>query len=518
MVYWIFLGLVILLTGCAALPDDKDRPVSLAFRDGRDTNLGQLIEATHIQNPTQSGFLIHDTGRQAFTQRLALVELAEQAIDAQYYIWNSDISGRLLAERLIRAADRGVRIRLLLDDFSVGDRDRALSALNAHSQIEVRVYNPFQRHLGSGIGRWVNFLAEFSRLNRRMHNKTFTVDNSVAIVGGRNIGDEYFDLHSALNFRDRDLLAVGPIVDRVNDNFDAYWNSRWVYPIAELTEPPKADEAQTLYQQLREQVAERMPLAYPVPSDQRSARVLLTQELSQLVWAEAELVFDRPDKPDDPTVLPANQNVGRQLFELANATRRELLLESAYLVPRPAASELFTTLHDHGVKIRALTNSLASNDVLPNHAGYARVRPLLLKEDVELFELRPDAASCRQVLGDPAYCDGDSLFSLHAKSVVFDRAVLYVGSFNLNQRSVYFNSETALIVHSPELAGRVADAIEENMAPENSWRVMLDDQGDLVWITQENGVEQIIYGDPEVSAWRRFKADFISLFPLEKYF
>jgi putative cardiolipin synthase len=410
-----------------------------------------------------------------------------------------------------------VKVRLLLDDFNVGDRDQALLALDAHPNIELRVYNPFAQGARGGAGRWLDFIGDFSRLNRRMHNKTFVADASVAIVGGRNIGDEYFDLAEELNFRDRDLLATGPIVARVSANFDAYWNSDHAYPITALADAPAEDTLQTLSRQLEQQIAAAPPLPYLLPENAKAARAVLDNTLAQLVWAEAELVFDQPDKPDDPQTVSANDHVGRKLLELADGVRHELLIESAYLVLAEPANDLIGGLKQRGASVRALTNSLASNDVGPNHAAYIRARQGILQSGAELYELRPDAASCLQLIGSAERCNEDTVFSLHAKSVVFDREILYVGSFNLNQRSVYLNSETALIVHSPQLAQQVAATIEQNMQPQNSWQVVLDEQGRTVWITQQDGHEVRSYQEPAQSGWKRFKADFIALFPLEKY-
>ena len=511
----IICFVAILCVGCTRLPVNNGFPISTALSSSADTTLGQLLTPLSGQQPELSGFLVLDSGQQALAQRLALTELAERSLDAQYYIWNSDHSGRLLVERLRRAADRGVRVRLLLDDFNVGDRDRQLLALDSHAQIEVRVYNPFHQHL-RGSGRWLNLITEFSRLNRRMHNKTFIADGSAAIVGGRNIGDEYFDLDAELNFRDRDMLAVGPIIKRVGDNFDAYWNSRWAYPVSTLVDPLTAEVVEALQQQLQTRLSQSSPMPYAIPDGPDDAHAYFSAELTKLVWAKAELIFDLPDKPDDPLARPAEQNVARRLLELAHNTQQELLVESAYLVTGETSLELLRTLHDRGVRVRALTNSLASNDVVANHAAYIRARPNLLQQGVELYELRPDAPSCRRLVHEQDLCE-QAVFSLHAKSMVFDREILYVGSFNINQRSVYLNSETALIVYSPDLARQVASDIEENLTLKNSWQVTLDQQDNLNWTTERKIGKQRSEYEPEVSAWLRFKAGLIASFPLEKY-
>ena len=312
------------------------------------------------------------------------------------------------------------------------------------------------------------------------------------------------------------MLAVGLIVERIGDNFDAYWNSPQAYPVSALAQALTAEEIRALWQQLQNQLARAAPVPYVIPDSQDDAQAYLRSELAGLVWARAELVFDLPGKPDDPLVLPAEQNVAKRLFELSAATERELLIESAYMVTGEYALDLLKTLQQRGVKVRALTNSLVSNDVVANHAAYVRSRPGLLQHGVELYELRPDALSCQRLLREQAQCE-QAVFSLHSKSMVFDREILYVGSFNINQRSVYLNSETALIIYSPELAQQVADDIGENLTLHNSWRVTLNQRDELEWVTDYNGQARRSQQEPASDGWQRFKAGFIAFFPFEKY-
>ena len=223
--------MILSIGACAGLPTDVERPLSHAYKEPQKTALGQLVAPQQAKHPvTQSGFYILDTGRQAFVERLALIEAAEKSIDAQYFIWNSDLSGRYMAYRILAAADRGVRVRLLLDDVNIKGRDEVIAAFSSHPGIDVRIYNPFAER--KGVRKWMKALSEFSRINRRMHNKTFVVDGAFGIVGGRNIGNEYFDMAAerGMNFRDRDILAAGPVVEQISSNFDVYWNSSWAHP------------------------------------------------------------------------------------------------------------------------------------------------------------------------------------------------------------------------------------------------------------------------------------------------
>ncbi len=507
------------ITGCAALPTNFDRPHSTAFDRPVETALGRLFAPAIEQNRPESGFLVVDTGEEAFSQRAMLADAAERSIDAQYYIWNSDTMGKLMAERMLRAAERGVRVRVLLDDLSVGDRDPQLLALNAHPNIEVRVFNPFTEEARFGLQKWLVFLFDFGRLNRRMHNKIYVVDGVAAIVGGRNIGDEYFDASEKLNFRDRDLLAVGPVVEQVSESFDAYWNHHWAYPIDVVSNRrPQPDALETAHADLLAFGAQPPALPYPhPPRDIATIRRRLSGLREDLIWANAELVYDWPLKLDTDFQLTPEDRVAWRLGQLVESSRDEILIESAYFVPGDLLLSTMGERHSQGITWRALTNSLASNDVLLNHAGYARRRKAIIEQGVELYELRPDAASCYSLV-NRQLCAAGAVFGLHSKSAVFDRSIVFVGSFNVNLRSAFLNSETILIVHSPELARQIAASIEENLKPENSWRVTLGADGRLQWGFSIDGFKDETNREPRTGFWTRFKSSFIALFPFEQYY
>jgi putative cardiolipin synthase len=503
----------LLAGGCASLPPNGNKPVSRAFDQAEETALGRALSAAYAAHPGRSGFEILDTGRQALQARLALIEAAQRSLDLQYYIWNSDASGSYMARRVLLAADRGVRVRLLLDDVNVGGRDPILAALDVHPLIEVRIFNPNAGR--DGPGKTLSLLGDLQRLNRRMHNKTFVADGAAGIVGGRNIGDEYFDLHAESNFRDRDLLAVGPIVREISANFDVYWNSPLAYPVSALQgerlEPEGIGPALV---RARERAGDATALREAPPGNAPAGLARIGELLPLLIWAEAELVYD-PPMPED-AAGNAPKATARALGAVVQAARREVLVESAYLILGEPQLDNVRALTARGVAVRALTNSLATNDLTANHAGYARTRRRMLESGMELFEFRPDATSCRDLVGDAGRCGAGKAFALHAKSVVIDREVLYVGSFNVNLRSVYFNSETVLIVRSPELAAQVAGAVEVDMRPGNSWRVLLDGDGRLAWDPGEGNA--VLRHEPDTSWWRRFKVKVIGLLPLEKYY
>ena len=511
----LVLFLFALTTACSTLPTDVPVEASSAFVSGGETSLGRLFDKPVRAHPGKSGVEILDTGRDALLLRLAAIAMAERAIDLQYYIWNSDYAGRQMADRVLQAADRGVRVRLLLDDFGAGDKDAPLSAMDAHPNIEVRIYNPNANRRGPI--KWLALLGEFGRLNQRMHNKSFIVDGSVAIVGGRNIGDEYFDLNEELNFRDRDLLTVGPVVEQVAAGFDAYWNSGRSFPVGSIANG-RLDQGELQRRRvvLTERLRDRPVLAYALPDGEAAGRAILESWRDGLIWSRAELLIDRV-KALDENGSDQRKRVARSLSSTAQRANGEVLIESAYLVLGDPGLAMLRELRTRGVAVRALTNSLASNDVTGNHAAYARRRQAMLEDGIQLFELRPDAASCRELIGAMSACTGDSLFGLHSKSVVFDRQSVFVGSFNLNLRSVYLNSELGLLVHSPELAQRIARDIEQNMRPENSWRVTLDDQGQVRWTQESDGVRTHYTHEPETGVWRRFVSGLFSLLPIEKY-
>ena len=501
----------LLSNGCATLPPQTARATEAAFYQAEKTALGRLAHSATLRHPAESGFLILDTGRQAFLQRAALIEAAERSIDAQYYIWNSDRTGGYLARRLLLAADRGVRVRLLLDDINIGGRDAVIAALDRHPNIDIRIYNPMAAR--AGIGKWLGFIGDFQRLNRRMHNKTFVVDAAFGVVGGRNIGDEYFDLHPTMNHRDRDVLTAGPLVHDISANFDAYWNNAWSYPIELLASGAVDDETLGMQlEQARAAAADMTGIAHAPPVDSAGGYAAVEQSLDEAVWAKGELVFDPPAQ-DMQEATDTPKHTAEALSRQVLGAHSEILIESAYFILGDAQLARLGQVRQKGVRVAALTNSLASNDLTTNHAGYARRRPAMLAAGLDLHELRPDASACAAWIELPGYCSVGAV-SLHAKSAVFDRETLYVGSFNINLRSIYLNGETILIIHSPLLAQRVAQDIEFAMAPANSWQVVRDADGRLRWSSEGGATWQ---HEPATGWWRRFKSGLFSLFPMEKY-
>ena len=493
----------LLFTGCASVPKDYPRTSSTAFTDYLNTSVGQLYEEAAVEHPGESGFAIIRYGRPAFTSRVALTELAEKTLDVQYYIWEADATGRLLAERLIRAADRGVRVRLLLDDLTTAGRDNLIAAMDAHPNIEIHIFNPFANR----DARALDFVVDLGRVNHRMHNKLMVMDNAVAIVGGRNIGNHYFDVATDANFRDLDIAAAGPVVREISNVFDHFWNGDWSVPIRALLDRPYTGEDLAAVREILQERIARDDYPYPLDQDADALKSELVSIRDSFIWAPGQIIWD------DPAAVKEGIQEGKLLTALHNkveSLQEELLIESAYFVVKDRGVESARRLRERGVRVRVLTNSLASNDVLAAHAGHAERRKQLVENGVELYEMRPDAGAVKKQM-----FSGESKASLHTKAMVFDRESVFIGSYNLDPRSASINTEAGLYVASPELARQVIEYMDVGVQPDNSYRVLLDEDGDLLWVTEDAGMEVRYHKDPGSTFWQRFMSGFIILLPVE---
>ncbi len=497
---------------CASLPKDYPRQASVAWDRSMPSRLERSLADDLARHPGQSGFEALESGMDAFVARMVLAEAAERTLDLQYYIFHDDLTGRLLLDGLLRAADRGVRVRLLLDDTAAKGRDAAFVDLASHPLIEVRAFNP---SAGRSSAAWVlGAAADFDRLNHRMHNKMLVADNEVGVVGGRNVGDEYFAATGAVNFADLDLLAVGPVVQQLSRTFDDYWNSDLAYPI-EVLHGSAPDPASV--QRQREALAAHRVAAKDSDYARRLKDSDLLRRLYQrdhpLLWGAARVVADRPEKAKVAGAPEAGLELNTQLKAAVTEPRRELLVFTPYFIPGDRGVESFRRLRAQGVRVRIVTNSFASNDVAVVHAGYARYRKELLRLGVELYELKPSLAA---VPAEVRRRHGSSQASLHAKAFVLDRTEVFVGSFNLDPRALHLNTELGLVVECPPLAEQLAQQFEQLTRPEATYRLELEAaSGDLRWITVEAGREVRYEQDPEVGAWRRFSTWFLSLFAPE---
>ncbi len=496
----LFLGL--LLAGCASPPKDYPRTSSTAFPDYQQTSLGRFLEEPAPQHPDRSGFTIIRHGRPAFVSRIALADLAENSLDLQYYLWEGDATGWIFAERMVRAADRGVRVRILVDDIGLEGRDAAIAAVDAHPNIEIRVFNPFVNR----EARIFDFLTDIDRVNHRMHNKLIVADNAVAIVGGRNIGNHYYDVATDANFRDLDIAAAGPVVREISTVFDYFWNGDWAVPIGALVDRPfTTTNLKATVADLRDRIAGE---DYPYPLEQKVSD--LKSELAairdDLIWAPGHIVWDDPAAIEEGL---AHGSLDRAFYSKVATLQDELLIEAAYFVPRERGVEGIKRLTERGVRVRVLTNSLASNDVVAAHAGHAKYREDVIESGAEVYEIRPDAG-----VAGKSIVSFKSKAALHTKALVFDRQSVFIGSFNLDPRSANINTEAGLYVESPELAAEVVAYMDEGVRPENSYRVLLNDEGDLVWVTEVDGQEVRYRKEPETTFGQRFLSDLIMSLPV----
>lgn len=500
---------VLWLAGCAGVPDPSsyDRRVSHTLTDTADTALGRAIRDAYgerLRAGDESGFLPLEEGMKAFVARMALVEAAEVSLDVQYYIWHPDTSGILLAGRLLDAADRGVRVRLLLDDLDTAGKDTFLAQFDAHPNIEVRLYNPFAYRGSRGVG----FAGDLDRLNHRMHNKSLTVDNQATIVGGRNIGNEYFNAVAHTAFADLDVLAIGPVVDRVSTMFDQYWNSDIAVPVGAVAAAVDISRSNLRAARGRFQagIDSAWESEYVAAVQARKVLDELRFGALEMSWGRAQLLYDDPEKLLRPDIS-RQTHLAPQLLPMVEAASRQVSVVSPYFVPGDGMVELFRDLVARGVEVNILTNSLAANDVGLVHAGYMRYRKSLLEGGVNLYEYKPlPGATSRD-----RQWRGSSAASLHAKTLGADSRHLFVGSFNLDPRSVALNTEMGVMIENAELATSMAEGFQ-NVVSRQAYRVELVD-GALRWTeTLANGETRSYDVEPETTLWQRFVARTLSIF------
>jgi putative cardiolipin synthase len=509
----VLLGLAV---GACSPPPAVVKQPSQALPPATTTPAARYVHAQTSQHGDQSGFRLLTRSTNALMSRVALADHAQHSLDLQYYIFDNDATGRLMAQRLLAAADRGVRVRLLVDDINASNAIDLFDTLDKHPDIEVRLFNPFATKSPSLLSKATQFVLDAHRLNRRMHNKSFIADGNVAIVGGRNIGDAYFDAGENTKFRDLDLIAIGPVVNQAARAFDDYWNCDAAYPVrafhgkhanhydlAKLRVELARDArkfAQTDYAQA---TLEELPDG---PSADRPGKWF---------WGTASLVADQPAKIDAGPEQ-SQLRIGPDIKQMTDGTQHELLLISPYFIPGDTGTHYLDTLEKRGVTIKVLTNSLASNDEPAVFSGYSHYRRPLLESGVQLYELRP-AAGARQ----PATAGGTSAgVSLHAKAIVVDRQKVFIGSLNMDARSKLLNTEMGIIVDSPLLAEAVTAFFDNATLPSNAWHLTLKTDGSghggtMQWQASDNGKSVSYDNDPGATTARRVEVQMLKLLPLE---
>ena len=519
-----FVLIVTLLSGCATLTPGSDYPKtrSSAFAQPESTQLGKRADKAAREHAGYSGFRMLPVGVDGFLTRLQMANSAERSLDLQYYILRGDETGRLLADAVLRAADRGVRVRVLIDDGETIEGDERIAVLGAHPQIEIRIFNPFEYRGHDKLLRAIEFMVSSARLDYRMHNKLFVTDNAVALVGGRNIGDQYFQVDPESQFADDDVFAQGPIVKELSGTFDDYWNSASAIPVAALL---NANPTDTSLDDYRKALATHRQLAKD-ETDYASGAAsgeplngMLTGKLP-LVWAHAQLICDSAEKKGVEKGWVVGSLMRRPVVGAVTAVQSELLVITPYLIPGSEGMQLLHDLRQRNVRVRVLTNSLESSEVPIAHAGYMHYRVPLLEDGVELFEVRSRLGNSRGS-GQSANMSQYGNYSLHAKLFVFDRQRLFIGSMNFDQRSMHLNTEIGLIIDSPELAQQAAARFDAMVLSANAYRLTYGPNAvggspSLRWHTRE-GSEVVVYDqEPAESDWQRTKVHLLTLLPLDK--
>ncbi len=451
----------------------------------------------------KTGAYILEKGEEALMGRAWLTQHANESIDIQYFIWSTDNIGILAAQMLLEAAERGVMVRVLVDDFLIDAQDKTLVLLASHPNVHIRIYNP---NFSVGTSTWrrmLNSIADFRGTNQRMHDKTAIFDSVAGITGGRNMADEYFDFDPAYNFRDRDILLLGKAVQDMRENFEEFWASSLAIPVEEqlqdLDDVISPADAQRKHDELsayandpanfRPEIREaidNMPASFPTMLDTMS-------------WQHVEFISDAPGKNAGDAGLAGGGESTNALVEALAGAKRSVLIQSPYLILPKGGIELLSELHQRGVKIRISTNSLASTDNLAAFAGYFKQRPRLLNAGIELYEYKPHPQIQLELVDRyPALAKQNPIFALHAKSMVIDDEKIFIGTFNLDPRSANLNTEVGVLIESKELARQLTRSIARDIRPENSWRTT----------AKQNP-------DREVSRNKRLKLGFINLFPID---
>ncbi len=499
-----FLSIASLTTACASLPEPVPRADAHALADYETTELGRLASAT-APAPNVSGFRLLASGDDALGSLVALADNAHRTLDLQYYLIRSDGSARSLMQRVRAAADRGVHVRLLLDDLNTAGQDNGLLRLTAHPNIQVRLYNPFPAGRLGTISRVLASITDMDRINHRMHNKMFVADNALAITGGRNLGDAYFVQSKDSNFLDIDMIVAGPAVRALSATFDRFWNDPLAYPVEAVVGKPTPGEV-TLPGAAVAGKPAVLPAAVPVTDFAQE----LQQDRLKLVWARATVLADKPSKMQSGGQPTNAEAIADDVDHIIRSARQELIVISPYFVPGVRGVALFKELRDRGVKVRVLTNSLATTDAPVVHIGYARYRTQLLAMGVEMHELRPLLNAKRAKLG----AFGSSRASLHAKVVVVDRQAALVGSMNLDPRSAKLNSEMGVLMHSPDIAQQLARLFEDVI--KGSYHLSLSEGQRVQWRTTPPDAALLDQSEPEASAWLKFGIKLLSPFAPEE--
>lgn len=497
--------------GCVSYSLSNEAPQSRTLLPSASSPLSQAF----VGRKDESGFLPLIEGSEAFDARIALANTAVTSLDIQYYIWHHDKTGVALLSRILDAAERGVRVRLLLDDMNLGDDREFFEDLDRHPLIEIRLFNPSASDSQglSTVARGMQMIFDFNEMNRRMHNKVFIADNSVAVIGGRNIGDEYFDLKRDKNFRDLDVLAAGPVVHKLSSTFDSYWNCEQAFHFKNKPQA-KGEEWKAIRSARQIERNDRPDTLFANQPQKSLSREAIESLKAQLIWARAEAMADSPDLDDKKAPGLEDQIMKWPL------PKENFLVESAYFIPTAQLLNLFRKLEKSGVRIKVLTNSLESNDVMLAHAGYMSKRQEVLEMGAEIYEWRMKKVRVKTAKAGSLYA---SRAGLHTKTFVIDDEYVFIGSMNLDGRSIHINTESGMMIQSRPFAKIISQFIRDGMNEESSWKLSLacpkgpcqDSDKEIEWEGSKDGKLETFDVEPESGFWKRSAAKFMSHLPIE---
>jgi putative cardiolipin synthase len=488
--------------GCASVDLEQPKEASYFSTGTQSTHLGKASATWRAATPSQNGFYPLIYGIDAFGARLKMMDWAERSIDAQYFLMKPDVAGIVFSTKLYQAAERGIRVRLLIDDIFTTVDDRLFVLLNDHPNIELRIFNPISR---KGLFA-LNYAGHFRLANRRMHNKSFIVDNQMAIVGGRNIAMEYFQLDSSGEFVDFDMLSAGPVVNVVSAAFDRYWNHKLAVPFEQIYERHDQQEMQELRDAVVSQMREAGDSVYASAIHTTLIDNLVSGHVDPVI-ADAEVVVDDPEKLLNAVTVD-QKIVANRLADAFLAAKEEAIVFTPYFIPSERSLAIMDQAIANGVRIVLITNSLASNNHTAVHSAYSSYRKRLLEAGVELWEARANAAEVVTADGGRELVH----LTLHTKGVILDRRLTFVGSLNLDPRSIDIDSETGLLIDSPELGGTLAEVSMERI-PDIAYRVLLDANGHITWHAVIDGEKVVETSEPNASLWRRFAAWTLKIVP-----
>ena len=516
----IYCSIAITVTGCNTLPKHKIEsiPETALQVDTAQTTLAQIIQPLQEQHPDLTGYLVLFEPLEALATRLSLIDKAEKRLDLQYYIWDNDKVGSLALHALIRAADRGVKIRLLIDDNNAKSTEGIFLALAQHPNIEVKLFNPYRFRKY----RALDMILDLKRINRRMHNKSFIADHQVALIGGRNMTNQYYNVSDNYQFSDVDVMLVGTAVKDISHSFDEYWSHEYAYKVQEVV---KQSAHHLSYESLKRQLDEHYERVtvqnyLDLTSNSQAIDSLMSRDI-QLDWVKAEVVKDSPDKIKSKAKKKEHLNF--QLIQHLEQPEKNVDLISAYFVPEKKGAKMLTDLAEDGIKVRVLTNSFKANDVAVVHAFYGKYRQNLLEHGVQLYEFLPalnknDLDKNTEDLAKKAKVSikGLSRSSLHAKLMALDEKQVFIGSFNFDPRSAYLNTEIGVLLNSPPLAQAVHTTMDENLS-KYAYKLVLDANKKITWQRQTPQGPVIYTKEPRMKWWQRAGIKMLSWLPIEGF-